>query len=118
MVKVFPGKHAMVSFEDTSQIEIAAEICQSVVLDNGAFSAWKRGDTYDFDGYIEWAKHWVRHPCVEWCVIPDQIDGSEEDNDRLIDEWPLAKEVSVPVWHMHESIERLDRKSTRLNSSH
>jgi len=33
--------HAMVSFEHPEQIEIAAEVCKTVVLDNGSFSAWK-----------------------------------------------------------------------------
>ena len=39
MVQAFKGRHAMVSFEHPAQIEIAAEICQSIALDNGAFSA-------------------------------------------------------------------------------
>ena len=40
MVKAFAGRHAMVSFEHPEQIEVAAEVCKSVVLDNGAFSAY------------------------------------------------------------------------------
>lgn len=36
------------------------------------------------------------------------IDGTEEDNDALLDEWPSHIE-GVPVWHLHESLERLDR---------
>lgn len=55
MVRAFTAKHAMVSFEHPGQIEIACEICQSVVLDNGAFSAWKAGSEYDFDGFAAWA---------------------------------------------------------------
>ncbi len=87
MVKAMPGKHAMVSFEHPDQIEVAAEICASVVLDNGAFSAWKAKRAHDFAGYIAWAAMWLKHPCVEWCVIPDVIDGSEEDNDALLAGW-------------------------------
>lgn len=109
MVRAFATRHAMVSFEDPRQIEVAAEICQSVVLDNGAFSAWKRGSTYDFDGFSEWAAKWIRHPAVEWCVIPDRIDGNEADNDALLRDWELPSSVSVPVFHMHESIDRLVR---------
>jgi hypothetical protein len=109
MVRAMQGKHAMVSFEHPSQIAEAAEICQSVSLDNGAFSAWKNGRSYDFGGYVEWARHWLRHPAVDWCVIPDVIDGAEADNKRLIQDWPLPPAVSVPVWHLHESTDYLDQ---------
>lgn len=108
-VKSFVGKHAMVSYEHPEQLEVAAEICQSVVLDNGAFSAWKQGKTYDFAGYADWAAKWVKHPAVDWCVIPDVIDGSEVDNDELLSAWTLPPAVSVPVWHLHESLDRLER---------
>ena len=50
MVKAMRGRHAMVSFEDPRQIEEAAEVCQFIALDNGAFSAWRSGKTYDFRG--------------------------------------------------------------------
>jgi len=109
MVKAFATRHAMVSFENPQQIAIAAEVCQSVVLDNGAFSAWTQGKAYDFDGFAVWAVKWLRHPCVEWAVIPDRIDGSEADNDALLRDWCMPAAVSVPVYHMHESIERLVR---------
>lgn len=113
MLRAMRGKHAMVSFEDPRQIEAAAEICQSVVLDNGAFSAWRAGRVHDFAGYLAWAQMWLKHPCVEWCVIPDVIDGSEEDNDALLADWELRDALSVPVYHMHESLERLERLMDR-----
>lgn len=76
MAKAFAARHAMVSFEDPRQIEVAAEICQSVVLDNGAFSAWRQGKPYDFAGFAAWALKWIRHPCVEWAVIPASADST------------------------------------------
>lgn len=109
MLRAFRGRHAMVSYANPQQIEEACEVCQSVVLDNGAFTAWKKGESHDFDGYIAWAEHWLKHPAVEWCVIPDVIDGSEEDNDELLALWPMRKEWSVPVYHLHESLARLKR---------
>jgi hypothetical protein len=109
MVRAFAGKHAMVSLEDPRQIEVAAEICQSIVLDNGAFSAWRQGKAYDFGGFSAWVEQWIRHPAVEWAVIPDVIDGSEADNDALLSDWSASKATSVPVYHMHESIDRLVR---------
>jgi hypothetical protein len=108
MVKAFAGRHAMVSFEHPEQIEVAAEVCKSVVLDNGAFTAWKAGRKYDFGGYIEWVKKWLKHPAVEWCVIPDIIDGGEGANDMQLHKWFYGLN-GVPVYHMHESLGRLER---------
>lgn len=107
MVRAFAARHAMVSFENPLQLSAAAEVCQSVVLDNGAFSAWKQGKAFDFAGYREWVAQWHRHPAVDWHVIPDVIDGSETDNDDLIRSWPF-RHCAVPVWHLHESTEKLD----------
>lgn len=107
MVKCFTAKHAMVSYEHPEQIEIAAEVCQSFVVDNGAFSAWKQGKEYDFRGYADWAARWARHPGLDWFIIPDKIDGSEDENRALADAWPFSKALSVPVWHMHESLDYL-----------
>ena len=55
-------RHAMVSFAAPQQIETIAEICQSFVLDNGAFSAWTRGEPLDIEGFREWAGIWSKHP--------------------------------------------------------
>jgi hypothetical protein len=109
MVKAFAGRHGMVSFEHPDQIENAAEVCQSVVLDNGAFSAWKQKKAHDFSGYAAWCDKWLKHPAVDWCVIPDVIDGDEEANDDLLASWPVNGYQSVPVYHLHESLERLER---------
>lgn len=107
MVTAFAGRHAMVSFEHPDQIEVAAEVCQSVVLDNGAFSAWKQQKPHDFAGYAAWAANWLKHPAVDWCVIPDVIDGDEGENNALLESWPLPPALSVPVWHYHETTARL-----------
>jgi hypothetical protein len=90
---------------------IVAEACQSFVFDNGAFSAWTKGVPMDVDGYTRWVEQWHRHPGFDWALIPDVIDGNEAANDALLAEWP--KEFrGVPVWHLHESLERLQRLAT------
>ena len=79
-------RHAMVSFYHPDQIALAAEVCQSFVLDNGAFSAWKDGaQLADWSEYVAWVNHWGRHPGCDWAVIPDVIDGDEAANDDLLD---------------------------------
>jgi hypothetical protein len=58
-----------------------------------------------------------RYPSFDFAVIPDVIDGDENANDALIDEWPwkeTAPWVGAPVWHLHESLERLDRLATNF----
>jgi hypothetical protein len=107
---VWRGRHAFVSYERPDQIAMAAEICQSFALDNGAFSAWRTGNELDVQGYAEWVKEWMRHPGFDWCLIPDVIDGTENDNVGMIAQWRelgVPFSVSVPVWHLHESLERL-----------
>lgn len=112
MPRAFAARHGMVSFEHPEQIEIAAEVCQSVALDNGAFSAWKKKQKHDFNGYLAWCERWISHPAVEWCVIPDVIDGTESKNKDLIIKWrgetDFDNAFSVPVWHMHESLHFLN----------
>lgn len=106
--KVLTGRHAFVSFAHPHQIEVALEVCQSVALDNGAFSAWRSGNPItDWTPYYAWVASLCRHPGFDFAVIPDVIDGDEVDNDALMQEWPFPPHLSAPVWHMHESIERL-----------
>lgn len=102
------ARHAMISFANPDQTALAAEVCQSFTFDNGAYPIWKAGGgEIDIPAYIAWVEQWRRHPGFDWCLIPDVIDGKESDNDRLVSEWSLSPSISVPVWHMHERIERL-----------
>lgn len=100
------GKHFCVSYARPEQVKIAHQIGQSVLLDNGAFSVWRRGHVPDWDGYRDWCSVWLDFPTT-WCVIPDAIEGDEADNRRLIESWPLPKWQSAPVWHLHESLPHL-----------
>ncbi|HBO4588837.1 hypothetical protein ACM72P_30560 [Pseudomonas aeruginosa] len=102
------GRHALVPFPRQDDIAIVAEVCQSFCFDNGAFSVWKKGGTLDIEGYLRWVDDWRRHPGFDWALIPDVIDGDEADNDRLLEQWP-EQLPGVPVWHLHESLERLQR---------
>lgn len=88
-LRVWRARHAMVSFWNPHQIELAASACQSFALDNGAYSAWKAGTPIsDWAPFYEWAGRWLRHPACDWAVIPDVIGGTEAENDELLDEWP------------------------------
>lgn len=109
-VAAWTGRHGMVSFAHPVQLDIALEVCQSLVLDNGAFSAWCAGRPItDWAPFYEWVAPLLKHPAVDWALIPDVIDGDEDDNDALIAEWRFGSALGVPVWHMHESLDRLER---------
>ena len=100
----FTGRHAFVSYETVENLKHVADICSTFALDNGAFSAWRQGKPYDFDGFGKWVESWQRHPAYHFHIIPDIIDGDEKENQRLVENWPLD---GVPVWHLHESLEYL-----------
>jgi len=100
--------HAFVSFVDTRQLALAAAVCQSFALDNGAYSAWKKGHpVQDWGDFYRWARECRRIPSCDFAVIPDVIDGDERANDDLVQAWPLPRWFGAPVWHMHESLARL-----------
>ena len=107
-VEAVGGGHAFVSFRYPEQSDLAVSVCQSFALDNGAFSAWRSGhpvtDWQPFYGWVET----LRVPALDFAVIPDVIDGSEAQNDALVLQWPYGT-LGAPVWHLHESIERLVR---------
>jgi len=80
-------------------------IGQSVMLDNGAFSAWKSGKQTNWNGYYQWCDQWLDYPTT-WAVIPDVIDAGTQEQDALLREWPHGHK-GAPVWHMDEPIYRL-----------
>lgn len=101
------------SFANPEQLELAAEVCQSFCLDNGAFSLWRGGKSPIWADYYAWVDEWLQHPGFDWAIIPDVIDGDEGANDALLAEWPFGDAVGVPVWHLHESLERLASLSAK-----
>lgn len=108
-VKAVDAGHAFVSFAHREQLWIAADVCQSFAVDNGAFSAWRKGEPVrDWSGFYAWAAECKLTPSCDFAVVPDVIDGSEADNDALLAEWPLPRWFGAPVWHMHESFGRLE----------
>lgn len=106
------GRNFCVSYADPRDVEVCHRIGQSVMLDNGAYSVWRRGITVDWDAWAEWVKPWLAYRTT-WAVLPDSIDGDELTNDLLASRyaWELAGCGRVmPVWHLHESLARLSRQ--------
>lgn len=106
--RIVAGRHAFVSFAHLEQVGLAIESCQSWALDNGAFSAWKVKKAVDWTQFYAFCADMKRIPNCDFAIIPDVIDGDEASNDALIAEWPHGT-FGVPVWHLHESLKRLER---------
>lgn len=105
--------HAFISYAHPNQMGLAVAVCQSFAVDCSAYTAWRSGNPItDWSGYYEFAAAAKRQPSCDFCVVPDVIDGSEEENDRLVAEWPLPRWFGAPVWHLHESLGRLGRLAT------
>lgn len=101
------GRHFCVSYAAPADVAHVHKIGQSVMLDNGAFTAWTKKRAVDWNGFYEWSAPWL--DCqTTWAAIPDVIDGDEGANDELIAQWPHGTR-GAPVWHMHEDIRRLIR---------
>ncbi len=102
------GRHALIPFDRPEDLPVVAEVCQSMIFDNSAYTKWKQGGEIDVPAFIDWCHEWHKHPSFDWALIPDVIGGSEEENDAMLAEWP--KDIrGVPVFHLHESYARLIR---------
>lgn len=107
LIYYLAGRNFCVSFYEPRQVRQAHEIGQSVMLDNGAFTAWRQGTATDWKAYYRWVEPWLDY-WTTWAVVPDVIDGDSDANDALLAEWPHGAR-GAPVWHMHEPIARLLR---------
>lgn len=106
--KFLAGRHALISHACPTYLEVAAEVCQSFVIDNGAFSHFTAGaPKTEWSDYYEWSGDCLSLPNCDWALVPDVIGGTAEENDTLLGEWPHGKALGVPVYHLHEPVERL-----------
>lgn len=101
------GELFCVSFPNPQNQHRCHEIGAGVMLDNGAFSFWRRKLATNWPGFYAWVEPWLAVPTT-WAVIPDVISAGPEVQDDLIRQWPHG-ERGAPVWHMHEPIARLLR---------
>lgn len=99
------GRHFCVSFAHPCDLETCLEIGQSLMMDNGAFSAYTKGKPMDKLGFYAWCEEYLAHP--NWAVIPDVIGGSVEEQRKYMSDWPFPKELSAPVWHLNLPLEWL-----------
>lgn len=99
------GRNFCVSFASPSDAKTCLAIGQSVMFDNGAFSAYTKGKPFEPQKYYLWLEDKIGHP--HWAVIPDVIGGNEHQQRSLLLSWPYCKRLGVPVWHLNMEISYL-----------
>jgi len=84
-------------------------VCQGTIIDNSAFSIRRGGKSIDWDDYYNFIS--TIHEDIDFFFIPDVIDGTELENDLLVDDFMNNHYFTkgVPVWHVNESTDRLQR---------
>lgn len=95
------GRNFCVSFAAHNDLKTCLEIGQSVMLDNGAFSAHTRGARLDPEKFYAWIEPILAPP--HWAVVPDAIGGSVEEQHKLISTWPretFGYKNACAVWHL------------------
>jgi hypothetical protein len=107
MLERLAGKNVCISYATTrpSNVYWARKHAQSIMFDNGAFSAFVSGLPFDYRGFYEWIEPHLGHP--NWAVIPDVIDGSVDEQRALRATWPYDKSIGAPVWHLAAPLEYL-----------
>ena len=99
------GQHFCVSFARPDNLKTCLRIGQSLMLDNGAFSAKTRGADFDPVAFYQWIDPLLAHP--HWGVVPDVIDGSVEQQREMVRTWPFPRTLGMPVWHLALPIDYL-----------
>ena len=102
------GRNCLIPFPNPQNLKRAIGMCEKIIIDNGAFTFWRKG------GKIEWNYYYLfisqNLADIEFYFIPDVIDGTEEENDNLIEDYfSRGGTKGVPIWHINESLERLSR---------
>ena len=106
--EAFTDRNVLIPYPRPDDLKRAKEVASKIILDNGAFSIWKKGISVDWNKFYEWVD--LNIDDIEFYFIPDVIDGTEEENDHLIADYFLkGRSKGVPIWHVNESLERLYR---------
>jgi hypothetical protein len=100
------GKHLCASFATAGrQADIALQIAQSCLWDNGAFSLHTQGTQIDEPALYRWLERRLAHP--HRAVVLDRIGGDVDEQREMTARWPFDRELSWPVWHLDKPIDYL-----------
>lgn len=110
--KYMKDRNVLIPFPDKRDFNRATEYASKIIIDNGAFSVWKKGIKIDWNDYYDWIDTVIND--IEYFFIPDVIGGTEQENDMLIESCKERYKnrrstfyKAIPVWHVDESLNRL-----------
>lgn len=114
-IKIFEealtGKNVLIPFPRRDDFNRAVQLCNKIMIDNGAFTFWTKKKAINWEDYYTWVDKVMDQ--IDYFIIPDVIDGTEEENDQLIKDFFISyssmKCKAIPVWHIDESFDRLER---------
>ncbi|GEM_PF-5992566 len=84
------GAGAFVSYARPDQLAASFRHAAAVAIDNGAFSAWKRGLVINWSEFYEWLIPHYHNPKLSFFVIPDVIEGGARQITMLLSPVCLA----------------------------
>jgi hypothetical protein len=99
------GQHFCVSFYRPDNAGVCEEIGQSVLWDNGAFSAYTKGKPIDERALFDWLAPRLYHP--HRAVVLDKIGGDVDEQRAMLARWPFPRDLSWPVWHLDKPLDYL-----------
>jgi len=99
------GEHFCVSFYRPDNADVCESIGQSVLWDNGAFSAYTKGAELDERALYDWLEPRLYHP--HRAVVLDKIGGSVDEQRDMLSRWPFPRDMSWPVWHLDKPLDYL-----------
>jgi len=99
------GRNFCVSYAQTQDATWCIDNAQSIMWDNGAFSAYTKGKGFDREGYMNWLDNKLYG--ANWAVVPDIIGGTVEDQRVMMKGWHYPDHLSCYVWHMDLPLEWL-----------
>lgn len=99
------GDNFCVSFANPANADVCEAIGQSVLWDNGAFTAYTQGRGVDRRALYEWLEPRLYHP--HRAIIMDVIDGDVTMQREAAGDWPFPRDLSWPVWHLDKPFDYL-----------
>lgn len=107
------GESFCVSFAAPQNADFCRQFGQSVLWDNGAFSAFTQGREIDERALYEWLEHRLYHPhravVLDKIAKPDDVDSADVAAQRaMVKRWPFPRDLSWPVWHLDKPLSYLD----------
>ena len=74
-------RNVLIPFTHKQDLKKAIEICDKILIDNGAYTVWRQKICINWSDYYDWIDSIYNH--IDFFFIPDVIDGTEKENDKL-----------------------------------